>query len=1561
MDIKSKKEEILIKNINAWKNKLLDLTLKNKALNLSLKLGKSFPSKMQIIYPSLEDFMKIIDSSNREIFSLEQYKSIKDYTKLPDGKQVIYSHTLEEVLSKNELKKTKIYTEFGGEIFVNTIKKIAKTAKAFKDQFSIDIMYLTFGILQWYEDKTSETPRFAPLLFLPIEINKSLDSGDWNISIKKESFFDENQALNKKLSNEFDINVKFDSNDEDDLFTNYQQYCNSILEKSTDKRWKVHNKIFLTNYDFSNINIYKDIETNITTILNSAFFEELVNPTKGLDSDISQINDKNINEKIDIASQYKTLDSDSSQEVAIQNAINNKSFILQGPPGTGKSQTITNIITELISRGKKILFVAEKNAALQVVYNNLKKIDLHKYAIPIHDSKVNKKEILTELLNSAENSKLYEIDESKLNNLTYSYNQSKIVLSKYGELLLTKFGPQNLTLYECIEKYLSLQEYQNIYFIIDDINNIDYQTFDNTIKNINSFLDAYKNINFNYFSHKWHGLKISGLSFEQKNQLFKNIDFLIRNSTNILKYVKENNLLINNSQIDENFTKNILNINKVLNFYQKANFKNNKQDFTFEDLKNTLQQLHKIEQLWMKKDETITSLKKTWNSLNFIDPKQVIETYNFINKKSKSIFKSLSPFFHKTKKIFKNNLKSELNFEEIDWIEELRKFSLIKEIEQQILDIFDNLKIDFSISKYQELQNWISEINYILEINDIIQIFNTLWKSLFSLQNFQSLNDQFQQYVDKLKNLILLYNKDEFDFTNVSYVNFRSKLNDLISQPEKLDEYLELNKYKNELLIHNHDFIQKVLENKITSNLKEIYLVVFYKTLIENAIDSNFCESDAIYLNNNLEIFKNKDIDLKQLSKERIAMSIDEKIKKSLLFSDSNTQYALIKKEAAKKYSRLSFKKIFEKALDFILNIKPCLMLSPLTVSQFFKDIDFKFDTVIFDEASQIKPEAAISSLFRAKQVIIVGDKEQMPPSNFFGSVSNEDNDSEIKNVDEDVSSGFDSLLSLAEGALNSIKLKWHYRSLFEELIYTSNSEIYKDLITFPSAKNPSKFEGLKFFKVEYDEMKSEDSLIKKTMSILKELISKYKDKYSVGIVVFNVDIVNKVENELEKFIHNNPKLNYFFDENKKEPFFIKNIDAVQGDERDFIFFIIEGKKNANQRVSVNFGAINREDSGYKRLNVAISRAKKGLILISNFNSSEVDWHKSDKRGIQLLEQFFKNAEYGIKNDVESIDFNKSNASFIDHVYNELSKYGLSLKKNIGSSSFKIDIAIIDNNNPDNFLLAINCDGNSYKLAKTDRDRDRLMQQILESRGWNFIRIWSVDWYKNPQKQLNLILNKVKEIIENNTSNNLTQDTTKKIPKISYIKENKKGLDHIFSVYPDVENLIKKYSFEYRQSTFINQKAQIAKNIIDVLAPISFEAFCRIIRDLNQMNSVNKAIKLEALKIVNKIATFDDDNEFILSNEKDDNKYKFRISTNQNNKRSIQDIYEPELVDIILTILSYNDIPTDLTAIVKEICVKTQTMRVTTQITNRIKDLINKLVLSNKILKVDENTYQIVK
>ncbi|MCU9933293.1 DUF4011 domain-containing protein [Mycoplasmopsis cynos] len=158
-------------------------------------------------------------------------------------------------------------------MFVNTIKKIAKTAKAFKDQFSIDIMYLTFGILQWYEDKTSETPRFAPLLFLPIEINKSLDSGDWNISIKKESFFDENQALNKKLSNEFDINVKFDSNDEDDLFTNYQQYCNSILEKSTDKRWKVHNKIFLTNYDFSNINIYKDIETNITTILNSAFLK----------------------------------------------------------------------------------------------------------------------------------------------------------------------------------------------------------------------------------------------------------------------------------------------------------------------------------------------------------------------------------------------------------------------------------------------------------------------------------------------------------------------------------------------------------------------------------------------------------------------------------------------------------------------------------------------------------------------------------------------------------------------------------------------------------------------------------------------------------------------------------------------------------------------------------------------------------------------------------------------------------------------------------------------------------------------------------------------------------------------------------------------------------------------------------------------------------------------------------------------------------------------------------------------------------------------------------------
>nr|WP_307919947.1 AAA domain-containing protein [Mycoplasmopsis bovis] len=185
----------------------------------------------------------------------------------------------------------------------------------------------------------------------------------WSIKIKNDGAFVNNESLVRKLDNDFNIDATFD-NESDNLNLAYTEYCQKILSQCDDERWEIDNSVYLSNFDFSKIHIYKDIETNIEKIIDSDFFKNLMDLENDIDSSTNEINEANIDSKIDVFEQYKILDSDSSQEIAVQNAIRGKSFVLQGPPGTGKSQTITNIITELISRNKKILFVAEKNALL---------------------------------------------------------------------------------------------------------------------------------------------------------------------------------------------------------------------------------------------------------------------------------------------------------------------------------------------------------------------------------------------------------------------------------------------------------------------------------------------------------------------------------------------------------------------------------------------------------------------------------------------------------------------------------------------------------------------------------------------------------------------------------------------------------------------------------------------------------------------------------------------------------------------------------------------------------------------------------------------------------------------------------------------------------------------------------------------------------------------------------------------------------------------------------------------------------------------------------------------
>ncbi|MGZ9800872.1 DUF4011 domain-containing protein, partial [Mycoplasma sp. AC1221] len=330
-------------NLRKWKQKLLDLSNRNNAITFKVDpLGEStnFKTKnkqqIQIINPTFQEILSIFQNTENKVFKIKT---------IDESSQIQYN-----------TKSNIFYTNSETEEIDARLKNIYKKVESFKNEYSIDILYFTIGLLKWYEDSNSDVFHYSPLLFIPITLKKQEN-------ILKIEFTDTsnviiNESLFLKLKEEFGILVEWNFDENLDLYTQYQELSSKILTSyPNDTRWKIIDYCYISTFDFTKIVIYEDIQKNSQKITESNFYQGFQGKGDLSNYDISSINSDNINSHIDVNTEYRGLDADSSQEVAIQNAIKGKSFVLQGPPGTGKSQTITNIITELIARNKKVLFV----------------------------------------------------------------------------------------------------------------------------------------------------------------------------------------------------------------------------------------------------------------------------------------------------------------------------------------------------------------------------------------------------------------------------------------------------------------------------------------------------------------------------------------------------------------------------------------------------------------------------------------------------------------------------------------------------------------------------------------------------------------------------------------------------------------------------------------------------------------------------------------------------------------------------------------------------------------------------------------------------------------------------------------------------------------------------------------------------------------------------------------------------------------------------------------------------------------------------------------------------
>ena len=500
--------------------------------------------------------------------------------------------------------------------------------------------------------------------------------------------------------------------------------------------------------------------------------------------------------------------------------------------------------------------------------------------------------------------------------------------------------------------------------------------------------------------------------------------------------------------------------------------------------------------------------------------------------------------------------------------------------------------------------------------------------------------------------------------------------------------------------------------------------------------------------------FRKIDQDLIRLSPNRVIDKANQRKPQDILIQAEDTEMGILLKESAKKRRLMPIRALLQRIPNLLHRLKPCLLMSPISVSQFLPPDPAKFDIILYDEASQIVPEDAIGSIYRGKTIVVAGDNKQLPPTSFFQKSLIEDIDwDELTEGEIEV---FDSILDECIGIRLPVKtLRWHYRSRHEQLIAFSNNRFYDgNLITFPAAKAEHESLGIKLHQIKnavYDRggLRNNPIEAETVANLVFEHFQKHPEK-TLGVVTFSIAQMETIEEALERRLRDHPEHEHFFKEDRLEGFFVKNLENVQGDERDVIIFSIGYGRDPRGQMTLNFGPLNKA-GGERRLNVAVTRAREKIVLVTSIKSIDMNVGPASPAGVLALRGYLEYAEKTCETTEPTQSTPKFDSLLEETVASEIQHFDFAVSSKVGSSTYPIDIAVVDPANPGCYLLGIECDGSTYRASNSARDRDRLRNQVLRQLGWKIYRIWSPDWVARRDSEVRQLREAIEEACKSQT------------------------------------------------------------------------------------------------------------------------------------------------------------------------------------------------------------------
>lgn len=1328
----------LTKLFDDTRKRLVETGTRNRLVHVNRKNTRT--SVVNVVNERSEDVYSILASGKAMRFlAIGRDKDIED-----DGLKL--ADAGEPGFDAERYTDAQLETRMGPDGLQKRLLKIARDAQTAEEESGVNILYLALGFLTWFEQKTSAVQREAPLVLLPVQLTRNQRTSTYEVRLRDDDVVT-NLPLQQRLKEDFGLVLPELELGDEWRPSSYFDEVEAVV--ASQPGWRVdRDGMQLGFFSFSKLLMYRDLDPGAWpdgAIAEHGLTRGLL--YEGFESEPPLFaSGERLDAILPPENIFHVVDADSSQAIVIEEVRKGRNLVVQGPPGTGKSQTITNIIAAAAKEGKRVLFVAEKMAALSVVHDRLVKVGLRDVCLELHSRTANKKDVLAELARTITKAAAVPAMPGPPALLTKVRDQLNVL----ADVLHRPIGNSGETPYSVLgiqSRFIGLNTPAPT---IDgkSLAAMSREQMDELLHTVRRYGELLASEG-NPDSHPLAGVQNLSLQPVELSRL--------------------TSLLSGAGDAVSALDAALVQAMAMLSIEARS---------TRASARLVMQTLEAVDGLPAGSDDIAGRLLAESSLARLTETLRAGAAWRAARDQAAGQF--LDVAFEASPASLRGALSAGAQSFFARWGGAYRSASrelagmlrgpLPKKPRDRLAALDALIEID------SQKQRWKADESYCArclgdawrdDLTDFARVLPiAAWcerarqvpmrcttNTLLALGAMPEAARDLKQRLSKLEPAVEVTVREVMNvlqFTPAVLGHDDPADHDL----SRVVDWLQAvgsatNKYP------GWAALQKAHAEMVKAGLQELATAMRSGRLSADQADTElrFARAEQLWFlarESSQELRDIGELDRHQLvvafgglERDRLKENVTSIVAGHLgqVPQGAMGEMKVVRGEIGKKRGHIALRKLFSSAGNALQRIKPVMLMSPISVAQYVPPGALSFDLLIIDEASQVRPEDALGAIARARQIVVVGDQKQLPPSSFFARLLSDDAEDEADDEAEGSLLGdaakvgaMESILSLCEArGLNSRMLQWHYRSRDPSLIQVSNREFYNDQLILPPSplqKNPSF--GLTFTRVAgvYDKGGKRDNRIEgeAIVSRVAEHARAHPD-VSVGIVTFSSAQRNLITELLELRRRTDAVLNDFLREGNAESVFVKNIENVQGDERDVIFVsVCYGPTAAGGKLaSMAFGPVNGE-GGERRLNVLFTRARLKCEIFASFHPSDIDPGRSARDGVRILKHYLEFANGAPLSGVSASSGN-ADSPFEEDVAQAIRGFGYLADHQVGTAGFRIDLGIRHPDRPGAYLLAVECDGATYHSALWARERDRLRQDVLEHLGWRFYRIWSTDWF----------------------------------------------------------------------------------------------------------------------------------------------------------------------------------------------------------------------------------------